>query len=256
MSFCSFPICIFFSLSHPQQPSANAKTITTYTRLQLKMNIKHISAATQPRANDLWVVTCEDGSICLVSPEQIKSWNTSMLQQASRITAWDVSADYFVFAGQPPHAQSNMSLQGARAAGKQALRRSHATSGTNSIEHFISTASTRSASRRSIPTQTAQIRPKSPSSPPPYTVGSYRQAAAPNEDGEIVTQHGPDLWTCSSVLLFVFIALVVCKIYFAQEPATHTSLGRLLMDGMCRDVSLRRRMELVNDGSIRRSKWW
>ena len=209
---------------------------------------------TQLPPEPLQTVTCEDGSVYLMSQEQIKSWNVSVLHQAARITRWDEATGEFVFAPQPAHTMDNMSLQDALAAAKEALRRCEsATATVSSNGNVPNTSSSRQASRNFL-VHDPRPEGRSPSSPPPsYTSVSRNRHSplyTPPENESISSKAKSGTRAFMIVPVLILVALWICRGFLMQEPATHEHLGRLLMEVVCKDVSIRWCMERVKDGRI------
>ena len=209
---------------------------------------------TQLRPRILQAVTCEDGSIHLMSQEQIKSWNFSTLQQAARIIRWDEITGQFVFAPQPPHTLDKMNLQDALAAAKQALELCE--SATATIPSNGSVANTSSSCPTSQNFLLNNLRPEGgslPSPPPSYTSVSRGQNSPlyiPPENESTSSETNFSSRAFLLILVLILITMWTCRGFLTQEPATHERLGRLLMEVVCKDMSVRWCMERVKDGRI------
>ena len=57
------------------------------------------------------------------------------------------------------------------------------------------------------------------------------------------------------VLLLLFVIMYMSKTYLNQEPVTHERLGQLMMEGVCKDMSVRTCMELVKAGKVGLGRW-
>lgn len=209
---------------------------------------------TQPQPDFLQTVTCEDGSVYLMSQEQIKSWNISTLQQAARITRWDETTGQFVFAPQPAHNLNNMSLQDALAAAKQALQRCESASAAiYSNDSVADSSSSCPASQPFLPNDPRPEGRPLPSPPPSYTSVSRNRDSPqyiPPENELTSLKANSSIMGFLIVPVLVLIAIWICGGLLTQEPATHERLGRLLMEVVCKDMSVRWCMERVKDGRI------
>ena len=138
-----------------------------------------------------------------------------------------------------------MSLQGARAAAERALERDQSQGNT------ANTSNTPPTPRFSTSRRT-RVRMTTPSPPPSYTSGLYRQEIPAIQCESTPTTSGLNfgVWIFFLILLLIFIALYLSRTSLAEEPATHERLGQLLMEGVCRDMTLKRCMVLVKAGKV------
>jgi hypothetical protein len=56
-------------------------------------------------------------------------------------------------------------------------------------------------------------------------------------------------------LLLVLFLMYVGKRHSIYEPATHEQLGQLVMEGVCKDMSVRKCVELIKFGRVRLGRW-
>ena len=213
--------------------------------------------------------------------EQIDSTNAANLQQAARITGYDASTRKFEFALQPTRTQSNLSLNAARTAPKKALQRFQNTMDSG---NGANTSRTPQISRCSIPARHTQDRLITASPPPSYTSRSQSRdascaawvdniaIASRPKDGRSLNNQ--DTWTMTPasnsatasrpisgvfvlllVVLLILLLMYVGKRHFIYEPATHEQLGQLVMEGVCKDMSVRTCMELIKARRVGLRRW-
>ncbi|KZM21293.1 uncharacterized protein EKO05_0011526 [Ascochyta rabiei] len=197
--------------------------------------------------------TLPDGSKVLISQAQMASWNIETLQQAARITSWNASTGEFVFAQEPAHTQSKLSPKKTLAAAKRALQRCQASVAAANAAGGC--AATPSRAEQILGTSRPGLTRPSVSSLPPSYAPDLQDGSPPVAASS--TACGSNAGACMFLLVLVllFLVLYTGKEYFVREPATHERLGRLLMEGVCRDVSVRGCMELVKEGRVARARW-
>jgi len=221
------------------------------------MSTTHHTSTTQPQTYPLETVRWDDGSICIMSTEQLDSWNAATLQQAARITDWNTSRSEFTFAPEPAYTHSRLSYQAARAAAVRALRRCEASvaAAHSSNSGAATTSSANLPSQNPMAGQSTIRRRPVPSRPSPHPSDSQDWPASRLETSSAPSGHNASVLMFLLVLILIFTIFYMGKAHFTREPASRERLGQLLMEGVCKDISVRGCMELVKDGRIRRGRW-